>query len=86
MLNQSKRITGGTMETLRDDLPMTMSQLSQRFLSADALSSLLPASRGSDVEIRNLLTDYDEDDLSDVPEEEEDEESESENGREGGGA
>jgi RNA recognition motif-containing protein len=74
MLNQSKRITGGNLEQIREDLPMTMSQLSERFLSADALSSLFPPSRESDVEIRNLLTEYDEDDLSDVPEEGEDEE------------
>jgi hypothetical protein len=61
LLNQSKRLTGLTIEQLRNELPFPISQLSERFLPADSSSYASQQSRfrESDVEIRNLLQDCD---------------------------
>lgn len=66
LLNQSKRLTGLNIEQLRNELPFPVSQLTERFLpsSVDAGGLQQSFHRESDVEIRNLLQDYD-DSLSD---------------------
>lgn len=46
-------MTGGNIEQFRRDLPFTLSQLTERFISSDTLTPLV---RDSDLEIQTLLS------------------------------